>query len=102
MKKIGLALGGGGARGLCQIPFLEAMDELGAQPSIISGTSMGAIIGAMYASGLSGADLCKLLDTIGIKEICKRIVTAGIRCSVLFGFGSSPMSRCRTITNVQG
>ena len=52
--KIGLALGGGGVRGLAHIPVLEALDDFGIKPSIIAGTSMGAIIGALYASGMSG------------------------------------------------
>jgi NTE family protein len=55
--KIGLALGGGGVRGLAHIPILETLDELGIKPSIISGTSMGAIIGALYASGMSGKEI---------------------------------------------
>ncbi|MGC8908899.1 MAG: patatin-like phospholipase family protein [Desulfomonilaceae bacterium] len=54
MKRIGLALGGGGVRGLAHVLVLEALDDLGCKPVIISGTSMGAIIGALYASGMSG------------------------------------------------
>ena len=54
---IGLALGGGGARGLAHIVMLEAFDELGIKPKVISGTSIGAIYGAAYASGLSGKDI---------------------------------------------
>ncbi|HPG89945.1 MAG TPA: patatin-like phospholipase family protein, partial [Hyphomicrobium sp.] len=54
---IGLALGGGGARGLAHIAMLEAFDELGIKPGIISGTSIGAIFGAAYASGISGKEL---------------------------------------------
>ena len=54
---IALALGGGGARGLAHIAVLEALDDLGLQPSIIAGTSMGAIVGAAYAAGNSGAAL---------------------------------------------
>ncbi|MGL4396164.1 MAG: patatin-like phospholipase family protein [Hyphomicrobium sp.] len=50
---IALALGGGGARGLAHILMLEAFDELGIKPKIIAGTSIGAIFGAAYASGLS-------------------------------------------------
>jgi NTE family protein len=50
---IALALGGGGARGLAHILMLEVFDELGLKPSIIAGTSIGAIFGAAYASGLS-------------------------------------------------
>ncbi|HUF44571.1 MAG TPA: patatin-like phospholipase family protein, partial [Aestuariivirgaceae bacterium] len=52
--RIGLALGGGGARGLAHIAMIEAFDELGLKPAIIAGTSMGALIGAAYASGLEG------------------------------------------------
>jgi len=59
--KIGLALGGGGVRGFAHVPVLKALDDLGLKPSIIAGTSMGAIIGSMYASGLSGDTLLKLV-----------------------------------------
>lgn len=55
--KIGLALGGGGARGLAHIPMLEAFDELGIKPAIIAGSSMGALVGAAYAGGMSGKEL---------------------------------------------
>ncbi len=55
--RIGLALGGGGARGLAHIPALEAFDELGIKPNIIAGTSIGAIYGAGYASGIPGKEL---------------------------------------------
>lgn len=50
---IGLALGGGGARGLAHILMLEVFDELGIKPAVIAGTSIGAVFGAAYASGLS-------------------------------------------------
>lgn len=56
---IGLALGGGGARGLAHILILEALDELGIRPKMIAGTSIGAVFGAAYASGLSGRDIRK-------------------------------------------
>lgn len=49
---VALALGGGGARGLAHIPILEVLDERGIRPKIIAGTSIGAIIGAAYASGI--------------------------------------------------
>lgn len=54
---IGLALGGGGARGLAHILVLEAFDELGIRPAVISGTSIGAIFGAAYASGLAAQEI---------------------------------------------
>lgn len=55
--RIGVALGGGGARGLAHIPFIEAMDELGLKPARIAGTSIGALIGAGWAAGMSGSEL---------------------------------------------
>ncbi len=57
LPTIGVALGGGGARGLAHIAMLEVFDELGVKPSIISGTSIGAIFGAAYASGMTGREL---------------------------------------------
>jgi NTE family protein len=55
--RIGLALGGGGAKGLAHILMLETLDELGIRPHEIAGTSIGAIIGALYAAGLSGKEI---------------------------------------------
>src|ERR1700750_717980 len=57
MPRVGVALGGGSARGLTHIPFIEAMDELGLKPSTIAGTSIGALIGAGWANGMSGKEL---------------------------------------------
>ncbi len=57
MKAFGLALGGGGVKGLAHIALLKQLDEMGAKPAAISGTSMGAIIGALYAHGLSGIEI---------------------------------------------
>jgi len=73
MKKIGLALGGGGARGLCHIEFCRALDDMGLQPSIISGTSIGSIIGGFYASGMSGAAMKALAGEIGLLDYGKMI-----------------------------
>ena len=61
MKKIGLALGGGGAKGFAHIPVLEVFDELGVKPACITGTSIGAIVGALYASGLSAVQIAALI-----------------------------------------
>ena len=54
---LALALGGGAARGIAHVPVLEAFDELGIKPSVIAGTSIGSIMGASYASGMSGREL---------------------------------------------
>jgi NTE family protein len=55
--RIGVALGSGAARGLSHIPYIEAMDELGLRPAVIAGCSIGALIGAGWANGMTGADL---------------------------------------------
>jgi NTE family protein len=66
--KIGLALGGGGARGLAHIPMLELLDELNIQPDYIAGTSIGAVIGVMYASGMSGLQIRQLIDRLTVSK----------------------------------
>ncbi|WP_417685500.1 patatin-like phospholipase family protein [Roseibium sp.] len=64
--RLGLALGGGGARGMSHIPVLEALDDLGIKPSAIAGTSIGSIFGAAYAGGLSGSELRAIaMETFG-------------------------------------
>jgi NTE family protein len=54
---VAIALGGGGARGLGHILALEALDEMGIAPVAISGTSIGAIVGAAYAAGIDAKQL---------------------------------------------
>ena len=61
--RVGLALGGGGACGIAHIPLLEAVDELGLSPAIISGTSIGAIFGAGLAAGMSPHDIREAMLT---------------------------------------
>lgn len=60
--KFGIALGGGGARGIAHVLALEVLDSHGITPAVIAGTSMGSIIGALYASGLSGAKIRDLIE----------------------------------------
>jgi NTE family protein len=55
--KIGLALGGGAARGFAHIGVIKALEAQGIVPDIVVGTSVGAVVGALYASGLSGFQL---------------------------------------------
>ncbi len=52
--RVGLALGGGGAKGLAHILMLQTLDRAGVRPVAIAGTSIGAIMGTLYASGTSG------------------------------------------------
>jgi len=58
--KVGLVLSGGGAKGLAHIGTLKVIDSLGIRIDYIAGTSMGAIVGSLYASGYSG----KQIDSI--------------------------------------
>ncbi len=57
--KIGLVLGGGAARGFAHIGVIKALEAQGIVPDVIVGTSAGAVVGSLYASGLSGFDLQK-------------------------------------------
>ncbi len=52
-KTLGFALGAGGSRGIAHIGFLAAMEEAGIKPDFIAGCSMGSVVGAAYASGMS-------------------------------------------------
>lgn len=52
-----IAFGGGGARGLAHIHVIEALDDLGVRPTAIAGSSIGAIMGAAMASGMSGREI---------------------------------------------
>jgi NTE family protein len=76
-KKIGLALGGGGAKGLCHIAFVKALDEMGLKPSVIAGTSIGAIIGGFYAAGVSGAQMEEILRKVRFLDINKMMDFSG-------------------------
>jgi len=59
---VGIALGGGGVRGLGHIPVLETIDACGITPTAMAGTSMGAIIGVLYAGGRSGKEIRSFVE----------------------------------------
>lgn len=86
--RVGLALGGGGARGLAHVLALEALDEAGVRPAILSGTSMGAIMATLYAAGWTGRQIrdwlaeVNLASTNHLKDIYRR------RTSLARWFGS--------------
>jgi len=67
--KIGLVLGGGGARGFAHIGVLTALDEYHLTPVAISACSMGAIIAACYAAGYSPAKIYEIADTIKYSQV---------------------------------
>jgi NTE family protein len=59
---IGLVLSGGGARGFAHLGVIKALNDKGIYPDVISGTSAGAIIGALYADGHTPAEILKLMN----------------------------------------
>lgn len=62
--KIGLSLSGGGAKGFTHVGVLKVLDSLGVKVDYISGTSMGAIVGGLYAAGYTGKDIERVvMDT---------------------------------------
>src|SRR6218665_2374174 len=77
--RIGVALGSGAARGLAHIPYIEALDELGLTPSIIAGSSIGAVIGSGWANGMTGAELREhALSVLGsLQQIANTYWTRG-------------------------
>ena len=66
--KLGFALSGGGAKGIAHIGVLKVMEEEGIYPDFITGTSMGSIVGGLYATGYSAADLEKLAHELEWNE----------------------------------
>ena len=62
--KIGLTLSGGGAKGLAHIGILKAIDSAGLKVDYITGTSMGAVVGSLYAAGYSGKAIEKIANEI--------------------------------------
>jgi NTE family protein len=67
--KIGLALGGGGARGAAHVGALMALDRLGVRPDLITGTSIGGLVGALVAAGLRPADLVAFFQKISLGQM---------------------------------
>ena len=72
MNKIGLALGGGGAKGFAHIGVLHALEELAIHPDILTGTSMGGVIAALYAAGLSVERIEASLRATGLTVFAAR------------------------------
>jgi len=61
---IGISFGAGGARGIAHLLMIEALDELGVKPTIISGSSIGAVVGAFYAAGFSAKEMREILNQL--------------------------------------
>ena len=95
-KSFALALGGGGARGLAHIAVLEALDDMGQKPAAIAGTSIGALIAAAYAAGMSGREIRRFVITLAHDraEVFRRLIAtrAGTFANLFnLGFGSATL-----------
>lgn len=62
--RIGLALGGGAARGFAHVGVIQVLEEAGIRPALVVGTSAGSLVAALYASGKTGAQLQQLAETM--------------------------------------
>lgn len=69
--KVGLALGGGASRGIAHIGAIKAFEENGIEFDFIAGTSVGSIIGAIYASGKTSEEMLKIAKSLEVKDIRK-------------------------------
>ena len=74
-----LVLSGGGAKGLAHIGVLRILDSLGIRPDLVVGSSMGAIIGAMYASGYTGREIDSLARSLPISDLFRTYQPRGPR-----------------------
>ena len=72
--KIGLALGGGGARGLAHIGVLKVIERAGIHVVMLAGTSMGGLIGSMYAAGLPIPEIeSGIVELASVKRLSKLV-----------------------------
>jgi NTE family protein len=67
--KVVLVLSGGGAKGIAHIPLLQALDSLGIVPDLVLGTSMGSIVGGLYAAGYSGDSIANIANNANWDEL---------------------------------
>lgn len=77
--KVGLVLSGGGAKGLAHIGTLKVLEEAGVQIDYIGGTSMGAIVGALYASGYSAHQLDSIFKSTDFTDLIQDNVPRGAK-----------------------
>ncbi|OFX85946.1 MAG: hypothetical protein A2W99_16955 [Bacteroidetes bacterium GWF2_33_16] len=96
-KKVGLVLSGGGAKGFAHIGVLKALEENNIPIDYITGTSMGAIIGGLYASGYSPKEIEELI----LSEDSKRWATGIIEQQYIYYFKKEPANAEMVNFNIQ-
>ena len=80
-KTLGIALGAGGSRGVAHVGFLKALEESGIRPDYITGCSMGSIVGAAYAAGVSLEEIEKALLKLRLRHLLALTAKRGGFCS---------------------
>lgn len=83
--KVALVLPGGGVKGMAHVGVIKVLDSLGIVPDIVVGTSMGAIVGGMYASGYSGAEIERLTRRYNIGAYIGRYAPRAPRAFAISG-----------------
>ena len=76
-KRLAVALGSGGAKGMAHVGALMALEERGIRFDAVAGTSIGSIVGALYAKGYSPTDISELLSRLDLKNIALSVLAAG-------------------------
>lgn len=69
VPEMGLVLGGGGARGLCHIGVVRVLEELDIHPDVVSGTSMGGLVGAFIAAGYDAAEMDEIATDLRWRKL---------------------------------
>ncbi len=84
-RRLGVALGGGSARGYAHLGALASLERHGLAPDLIVGTSFGAVVGALYATGRDLADLLAEAEKMRRRDVFPHIADFGLHRAALFG-----------------
>jgi NTE family protein len=77
-KAFSLALGGGAARGIAHIGVIRKLEQLGQKPVMVSGTSIGAIVAALYACGYTADEMAEIAQNLKIRKLIDLDLVHGI------------------------
>lgn len=82
--RVGVALGGGSARGYAHIGALASLERHGIAPDVVVGTSFGAVVGALYATGRPIAELAEEASALRRRDVLPGVADFGVHCGALF------------------
>lgn len=97
--KVGLSLGSGGAKGFAELGAIKALEENGIEFDVVTGTSIGSIIGAFIADGYSSTDIYELLGRVEASEVASKLFigmdTSGLRRVIDRSIGSKKIEELK-------